>query len=198
MILFLGEHTLRQGFSFLLLPMALCIVTAAILMTKNNSVSYINAATELSLIAVRSWLAYAQKYREIYQLRAHTWSHNFVMRYSVYTVFTVVVLCLLLSEISSVLSQRGRGRLRGRPSRKYGCRYAGYRSCCKRGSCFVPRGNCYCDVKCHKYRDCCFDILTGISCGEMTMIFVAQFQLFFGVCTSDLGAYIMYVMVNRI
>ena len=115
------------------------------------------------------------------------------MRYSVYTVFTVVVLCLLLSEISSVAAQRGRGRLRGRPSRKYGCRYAGYHRCCKWGSCFVPRGNCYCDVKCHKYRDCCFDILTGISCGEMTMIFVAQFRLFFGVCTSDLGAYIMYV-----
>ena len=112
-----------------------------------------------------------------------------------YSVFTVVVLCLLLAGISSVVSQRGRGRLRaGRPSRTIGCRYAGYRSCCKRGSCFVPRGNCYCDVKCHLFRDCCFDIFK-ISCGEMAILyifFVIQFQLLFWgvcVCTSDFGAY---------
>ena len=99
-----------------------------------------------------------------------------------YSVFTVVVLCLLLAGISSVVSQRGRGRLRGRPSRTIGCRYAGYHSCCRRGSCFVPKGNCYCDVKCHLYRDCCFDIFR-ISCGETDEYFlVVQFQLFLFFC----------------
>ena len=112
-----------------------------------------------------------------------------------YSVFTVVVLCLLLAGISSVVSQRGRGRLRGRPSRTIGCRYAGYRSCCRRGSCFVPKGNCYCDVKCHLYRDCCFDIFK-ISCGEMTMCFFLSYTIsagffFLCVCTSDFGAYII-------
>ena len=98
-----------------------------------------------------------------------------------YSVFTVVVLCLLLAGISSVVSQRGRLRA-GRPSSTIGCRYAGYRSCCKRGSCYVPRGNCYCDVKCHLYRDCCFDIFK-ISCGELIIFyyyFFFQFQLLFG------------------
>ena len=40
------------------------------------------------------------------------------------------------------------------------CAGAGYTGCCTTGNtnCFVPGGNCFCDITCHNVGDCCNDI----------------------------------------
>ena len=89
------------------------------------------------------------------------------MHCSTAVVVLVGLLCTVLAPFAAA-----RARAAGPKSPIFGCVFGGFpvnRGCCKTGNCFVPRGNCYCDVDCHFFGDCCFDIL-AISCGELALL----------------------------
>lgn len=38
------------------------------------------------------------------------------------------------------------------------CREAGWTRCCRKGDCLAPASQCFCDISCHMFGDCCDDI----------------------------------------
>jgi len=101
-------------------------------------------------------------------LKTTYWNGHCIMHRST----TIVVLIgVLIDTVPFVASQ---ARVAGQKSPIFGCVFGGYPvngGCCKTGNCFVPQGKCYCDVACHFFGDCCFDIL-AISCGELALLCV--------------------------